>query len=176
MDFLEWVSLEADYNSVTNAPTVLDFRDLRAEADLHHHLRNECFQKAREAYRRGMKAVASFYSQQGHLHTQKLKEANQRAAEKLLEQSNKNMADHVLDLHGLYQQEALEALETFLACKVEELQASPDRKLVVYVITGRGSHSVNKKPKIKLSVFEYLKRHNFRFEEVHGGTVKVILT
>ncbi|XP_013787290.1 NEDD4-binding protein 2-like, partial [Limulus polyphemus] len=161
MDFLEWVSLEATHDSVNNAATVLDFKDLRAEANLHQHLRNECFQKAREAYRRGMKAVASFYSQQGHLHTQKLKDANQRAAEKLLEQSNKDMADFVLDLHGLYQQEALEALENFLTCKMEELRVSPDRKMVVYVITGRGSHSVNKKAKIKLSVFEYLERHNF---------------
>ena len=52
---------------------------------MHYQARAEAFRKAQEAYRRGLKAVASFYSQQGHLHTQKLKEANRRAAEKIIE-------------------------------------------------------------------------------------------
>lgn len=61
-----------------------DYHDFRAEASMHYRLRQELYQKAQEAYRRGMKNVASFYSQQGHLHTEKLREANQRAAEKIL--------------------------------------------------------------------------------------------
>lgn len=41
-----------------------EYEDYRGEANLHFRLRQECFQKAREAYRRGLKQVASFYSQQ----------------------------------------------------------------------------------------------------------------
>ena len=61
-----------------------DYQDFRAEATMHYNLRHECFQKAQEAHRRGMKDVASFYSQQGHVHSQKLREANQRAGETIL--------------------------------------------------------------------------------------------
>ena len=41
-----------------------EYEDYRGEANLHYRLRHECFQKAREAYRRGLKQVATFYSQQ----------------------------------------------------------------------------------------------------------------
>ncbi len=62
-----------------------NYQDYRAEASMHYKLRHECFQKAQEAYRRGMKGAAAFYSQQGHLHTQKLREANKRAAGNITE-------------------------------------------------------------------------------------------
>jgi hypothetical protein len=41
-----------------------DYEDIRGEANLHYRLRHDCFQKAQEAYRRGMKQVAQFYSNQ----------------------------------------------------------------------------------------------------------------
>ena len=40
------------------------YQDFRAEAEHHRQLRQECFSKAQDAYRRGMKPVASFYAQQ----------------------------------------------------------------------------------------------------------------
>lgn len=62
-----------------------DYVDYRAEASAHYKLRHQFFQKAADAYRRGMRSLASFYSQQGHLHTEKLKEANGRAADKIMQ-------------------------------------------------------------------------------------------
>lgn len=44
-----------------------EYEDIRGEANLHYRLRHECFQKAQEAYRRGMKQVANFYSNQVNL-------------------------------------------------------------------------------------------------------------
>ena len=41
-----------------------DYEDYRGEANLHIRMRHECFQKAQEAFRQGLKQVASFYSQQ----------------------------------------------------------------------------------------------------------------
>ena len=52
---------EADPVQVLEDP---QYQDLRAEASTHYRLRHECFQKAQEAHRRGLKAVACFYSQQ----------------------------------------------------------------------------------------------------------------
>ena len=40
------------------------YQDIRAETSLHYQLRKECFEKAQEAHSRGLKQVASFYSQQ----------------------------------------------------------------------------------------------------------------
>ena len=38
--------------------------DFRSDAAMHYRLRLECFEKARDAYRRRMMDVAAFYSQQ----------------------------------------------------------------------------------------------------------------
>ena len=40
------------------------YQDFRAETSIHYQLRKECFQKAQEAFRRGLRQVATFYSQQ----------------------------------------------------------------------------------------------------------------
>ena len=52
--------MSEDYEDDVDA----EYEDYRGEATLHHRLRQECFQKAQEAYRKGLKQVASFYSQQ----------------------------------------------------------------------------------------------------------------
>lgn len=41
-----------------------DYHILRQESYVHHRMRSECFEKAQEAYRRGMREVAIFYSQE----------------------------------------------------------------------------------------------------------------
>lgn len=43
---------------------LLDPEEFRGEANIHYRLRHECFQKAQEAFSRGMKQVAVFYSEQ----------------------------------------------------------------------------------------------------------------
>ena len=42
----------------------VEYEDYRGEANVHLRLRHECFQKAQEAYRRGLKQLAGYYSQQ----------------------------------------------------------------------------------------------------------------
>lgn len=56
----------------------------RARAAQHKQLQYENFQKAQVAYRSGQGAVASFYAQQGHLHADRLREANRHAAHAIL--------------------------------------------------------------------------------------------
>ncbi|XP_029444995.1 NEDD4-binding protein 2 isoform X2 [Rhinatrema bivittatum] len=100
-----------------------NYNDFRAEALLHRSRQQGCFHKAAEAYRRGMKGVATFYAQQGHLHGQKLKEANARAAEQIFERLNEPLLpENVLDLHGLHVEEALKHLRHVLKEKTEGSQ------------------------------------------------------
>ncbi|XP_033743173.1 LOW QUALITY PROTEIN: NEDD4-binding protein 2-like [Pecten maximus] len=154
-----------------------DYDDFRAEANIHHRLRHECFQKAQEAYRRGMRDVASFYSKQGHGHSQKIKEANQRAAEKILQSRNSLLKDRsAVDLHGLHVEEAIEALERIIPEREEDLRTYPDkRKQHLVIITGRGSHSKGGIARIRPAVLRFLVTNGYKYSEIYKGCFKILL-
>lgn len=149
-----------------------DYADYRAEASLHYRLRQECFAKAQKAHCRGHKSVAVFYSQQGSLHTEKLKAANMRAAEMIVEQRNTlSGADpYSLDLHGLHVDEAIHTLRNFIANKQSERRADVR---YISVVTGRGKHSLGGVAKIKPAVLNFLRDNKFRYSEPQPGLIKV---
>ncbi|XP_008938477.1 PREDICTED: NEDD4-binding protein 2 [Merops nubicus] len=151
------------------------YNDLRAEAFCHQQKRQECLKKAGEAYRMGMKPVAAFYAHQGHLHEQKMKEANHAAAVQIFEKVNAALLPmNVLDLHGLHVDEAVNQLSRVLQEKSEEYQQTGG-KPYLSVITGRGSHSQGGVARIRPAAIRYLTSHNFRFTEVKPGCLKVML-
>lgn len=147
-----------------------EYEDLRGEATLHYRLRHECFQKAKEAYRRGLKQVASFYSQQGHQHTQKIKEANMRASEQILADRNVDIEkNQMLDLHGLHVDEAIAALNRIIP------QKELDRCKNLTVMTGRGSHSRGGIARLRPAVVAYLNANKYNFTELQPGVFKLSL-
>ncbi|KAF1646935.1 NEDD4-binding protein 2, partial [Eudyptes chrysocome] len=138
------------------------YDDLRAEAFCHQQKRQECLKKAGEAYRMGMKPVAAFYAHQGHLHEQKMKEANHAAAVQIFEKVNTSLLPmNVLDLHGLHVDEAVNQLSRVLQEKSEEYQQTGGKPYLC-VITGRGSHSQGGVARIRPAAIRYLTSHNFR--------------
>ncbi|NWW72639.1 N4BP2 protein, partial [Climacteris rufus] len=138
------------------------YDDLRAEAFCHQQKRQECWKKAGEAYRMGMKPVAAFYAHQGRLHEQKMKEANHAAAMQIFERVNTSLLPvNVLDLHGLHVDEAVNQLSRVLQEKSEEYQQTGG-KPYLSVITGRGSHSQGGVARIRPAAIRYLTSHNFR--------------
>lgn len=139
------------------------YNNLRAEAALHAKLRAENFQKAAHARSKKQWELASYYAQQGHMHTDKTKEANNRAAGFILT-LNQDMSD-TLDMHGLHVNEALEALKE----KIATAQTGKS----VHVITGRGSHSKGREARIKPAVLQFLRQNGYRFEETNAGMLKV---
>ncbi|XP_014666861.1 PREDICTED: uncharacterized protein LOC106808600 [Priapulus caudatus] len=150
-----------------------EYHDFRAEAFQHHKLRQECFQKAAVAHGQNMHQVAVYYGQQGRLHTQKILEANSRAAERILHYRNAETDANMLDVHGLHVTEAIDAVERFLACRASECAQSATR--YISIITGRGVHSKGGSAKIKPAVIDYLRRHNYRVAEPQPGMVQVYL-
>ncbi|KFQ36674.1 NEDD4-binding protein 2, partial [Mesitornis unicolor] len=151
------------------------YEDLRAEAFCHQQKRQECFRKAGEAYRMGMKPVAAFYAHQGRLHEQKMKEANHAAAVQIFERVNTSLLPvNVLDLHGLHVDEAVDHLSRVLQAKSEEYQQTGGKPYLC-VITGRGSHSQGGVARIRPAAIRYLTSHNFRFTEIKPGCLKVML-
>ncbi|XP_058949997.2 uncharacterized protein [Pocillopora verrucosa] len=179
----DWSWLDLDVPSrpnsdVSSFQTLEDpsYLDYRAEAFQHYNLRDECFKKAALAFSKKQGQLAQFYAQQGHLHTEKIKEANARAAALILDQKNELTDDNTIDLHGLHVTEAIEALENMLSERIDSC-SSLARKGCKFlnVVTGRGNHSRGGKARIKPAIIEYLKKHNYRFTEPHPGLVKVFL-
>uniref|UniRef100_A0A4W3IM91 Smr domain-containing protein n=1 Tax=Callorhinchus milii TaxID=7868 RepID=A0A4W3IM91_CALMI len=152
-----------------------DYVDFRAEASVHRRKQQECFSKAAEAHQRGLKEVATHYAQQGHLHGEKMKEANHRAAVRIFDQVNASLLpNNVLDLHGLHVNEALYHLKNVLLEKLHEHQQKGGKSFLS-VITGRGNHSQGGVARLKPAVIEYLNSQNFRFKEPQPGVIHVLL-
>ncbi|XP_018591553.2 NEDD4-binding protein 2 isoform X1 [Scleropages formosus] len=176
-------SKDLPQTSKTKEPEVVQFQDtddpeyedFRAEAVLQRKKQQECIGKAADAYTRGMKDVASFYAQQGHLHGLKMKEANHRAAMQIFKRVNASLLpQNILDLHGLHVDEALYHLAQVLEDKTKECQNSGCRPQLS-VITGRGNHSLGGVARIRPAVIDYLKSHSYRFTEPKTGLLLVTL-
>lgn len=152
-----------------------EYQDFRAEANLQRKRQLESFAKAAEAYKQGHKEVASFYAQQGHLHGQRMREANHRAAVQIFERVNSSLLpNNILDLHGLHVEEALEHLEHVLEQKTTECEGGLCRPQLS-VITGRGNHSQGGVARIRPAVLDYLTNKQYRFTEPKPGLVLVSL-
>ncbi|CAN8012656.1 unnamed protein product [Ixodes pacificus] len=151
-----------------------DYDVIRREATVHYHMRQEAFRKAKEAYQRGMKTVAAFYSQQGRAYAQKMREANERASEKLVQLRNAGGDDNSLDLHGLHVQEAIQVLKNFVKLKKREAWCL-QKKVVLRIITGRGAHSALNIPKVKFAVEGFLLSSQLNYKEVQAGMFHVML-
>jgi NEDD4-binding protein 2 len=145
------------FQDLEDAPS---YDDLRAEAALHAKLRSEAFQKAAGARSQKQGEVALYYAQIGHSHTERMKEANRRAADLILQLQN-DVSSQYLDLHGLHVEEAIAALQ-------ERLLSASDE--VLYVITGKGIHSKGE-ARIKPAVMHYLRSKGYMFEEQTGRLI-----
>ncbi|EDO49717.1 predicted protein, partial [Nematostella vectensis] len=148
-----------------------EYADFRAEAAIHYQLRDECFKKAALAFSKKQGQLAQFYASQGRIHSEKIKQANDRAAARILENTNTGHDKYSLDLHGLHVTEALRALSE----RLTHQESSKNRPRYISVVTGRGNHSRGGKAKIKPAVLEYLRQHDYRHEQLHPGLVRVYL-
>ncbi|XP_077059653.1 NEDD4-binding protein 2 isoform X2 [Siphateles boraxobius] len=152
-----------------------EYEDFRTEATLQRRQQIECFNKAAEAHRQGRKDVASFYAQQGHMHGEKMHEANHRAAMQIFQRVNASLLpQNILDLHGLHVDEALYHLSQVLTEKNLECRQGLCRSQLS-IITGRGNHSQGGVPRIRPAVLDYLKNQHYSYTEPKTGLVLVTL-
>lgn len=152
-----------------------EYEDFRTEATLQRRQQIECFNKAAEAHRQGRKDVASFYAQQGHMHGEKMREANHRAAMQIFQRVNTSLLpQNILDLHGLHVDEALYHLSQVLTEKNLECRQGLCRPQLS-IITGKGNHSQGGVARIRPAVLDYLKNQHYSYTEPKTGLVLVTL-
>ncbi|KAK7081973.1 hypothetical protein SK128_023028 [Halocaridina rubra] len=147
----------------------------RDEAQTHYIQRQECYRKAQEAHKQGLKSAASYYASIGKLHWEKFKDANERASLKILEAVNAKKDANVLDLHLLHVSEALTAAQAFLAEREQVVAARGIQQMQVSLITGHGAHSEGGQARLKPAVKSFLTNKGYKFHEGNIGMFVVTL-
>lgn len=127
-------------------------------------LRNECLEKARNMYLRGLTSAALYYSELAQVHKNKYEQANQSAAIYFVnshsQQHNNN--NTLLDLHYLYVSEALQVLDLFIDNHISQLQNTNKKCITLNLITGRGARSAGGRARVKPAVLRRLKQRHLK--------------
>ncbi|EPY50340.1 SMR and DUF1771 domain-containing protein [Schizosaccharomyces cryophilus OY26] len=145
-----------------------DYEKYRHLAGGEAEKRGHFFQMAQQAYASGQKAEAHELSQKGKECGQKMEEYNRKAAYAIYLYKNTHCQPDELDLHGLYIDEAVQAVRQRIHnC----IQRGEDH---LHVIVGKGNHSVGHVEKLKPAVIQMLEQNNFRYStEVNEGRIYV---
>lgn len=129
--------------------------------------RNECIEKARNMYTRGLTSVAAYYSELAQVHKNKFEYANHCAATCFVngQTTQKNACNSdgtLLDLHFLFVPEAIQILDIFIDNHLEKLHKTGKKSIHLYLITGRGSRSAGGKARIKPATISRLRKRNLK--------------
>lgn len=73
------------------------------------------------------------------------------------------LSSTTLDLHYMFVAEALRILDVFIDAHMKKLNQSPNRKKIIYIITGRGQHSIGARSRIKPAVSSRLNQRKLRY-------------
>lgn len=156
--------------------SLLAFQECRNKAQHHTQMKAECYQKAKDAIQKGDTSVAVYYSQIANLHKSRIDMYNHKAANSIMEAHNiKQTNPDMLDLHYLHVIEAIQCLDIFLDKQIEKLKAIGKVYKHIFVITGRGLHSVGGFSLIKIRTKNRLRERYLTWTEVNPGLLRVRL-
>ncbi|KAK8136643.1 Smr domain protein [Apiospora sp. TS-2023a] len=134
--------------------------------------RNECFDKAHQAYERGDGAEAKQLSNEGKRHASQMESYNKQASEYIFRENNATgrVADDTVDLHGQFVEEAEDILEK----RIRDARARGQTHL--HVIVGQGHHSAGHVQKIKPRVEQVCRELGLHYAtEDNAGRIYVDL-
>lgn len=146
------------------------YKEMMEEVDKHAKARGECFDKSKEAFANGDKALAKQLSDQGKAEGALMEEAREKGHERIFAYRNSHLKPSEIDLHGLQLEFAMKKAEQFVD-NAKAKGISP-----ILIITGAGNHSAKDKgPLIKPEVQKMVKSKGYAFEEVNNGSISVTL-
>jgi len=146
--------------------------NLRDKAQELAKKRGDCFERSQKAFKSGEKAKAKELSDEGKKYDKEMIECNKKAANLIFKLNNtdKNLPIHEIDLHGLFVEEAKNfAEERIKLCKEKKVDA-------LIIIVGRGNHSIDNIPKIKPAIEQLVKSNGLesRMNEPNPGCITVL--
>lgn len=118
--------------------------------------RDQSFRSSQNAYKRGDGLKAKMDSNLGKNYKKLADEANKSAAEAIFIQNNENRPSTVIDLHGLYVNEAIDILEEYVIFGINNCFHQLD------VIVGQGNHS-DDGPKLKPNVMLFAENNGIPY-------------
>lgn len=163
LDFIDYCSPEE---------ALIEAENHRLIAEKFYQQRRECISKAQDSTGHSNLAKMQYYLQMVDWYKRLMEKANSKAAKAMLKGYE---GATTLDLHTLSVSEATLLLDLFLDEHIRLLKKKNSRKEVLYIITGRGAHSVGGKPKIKNVAQQRLAARSVLFEEQNPGMLKVII-
>lgn len=137
--------------------------DLRQEIQDHTENQKACYTRAREAIEKKNYELATYMSNIAKYHKTRADEAKHEVANMIAAIHEKTQASNtVLDLHYLNLVEASVVLEEFLDRNISRLRDTRKPYNDLFVITGRGKHSINGVASIKNKTKSILAKRGLR--------------
>jgi len=130
----------------------------------------EASEQSQYEYHHGSKSKAKTLSNEKNDLYQQMNQKNRQAAELIFEHYNQGRAQNVIDLHGLYVEEALEYLQQ----KVYDCRSNNISQLTV--ITGKGNNSPQNIAKIKPKVEKFASENHLKMIPYDGHVVLELTT
>ncbi|EEB06911.2 SMR and DUF1771 domain-containing protein [Schizosaccharomyces japonicus yFS275] len=141
------------------------YRDLASEVA---RKRAKYFEESKAAYERGDKAQAHELSTLGKQCSVELEKYNRQAAAAIYRYKNTQCQPDEIDLHGLYVDEAVQAVEQ----RIQNCYKFGFDHL--HIIVGKGTHSANHVEKLRPAVLQKLQELSLRFQsEENAGRILV---
>ncbi|KAI9361261.1 hypothetical protein DFJ73DRAFT_814590 [Zopfochytrium polystomum] len=148
-------------------------------------LRNECFHRAANMYRKGNitgRGSAAYYSTLGREHTAQMEVWNARAAEAITRQNAQRHGGFdpfIADVHGLTRKEAIkatdDALEAWIQANRHPDSVRPVKRLPLRIITGAGAHSSKNRPVLLPALLAHVKKKGWRTSMESGDGSFLVL-
>ncbi|OJD34242.1 smr domain-containing protein [Diplodia corticola] len=150
-----------------------EYDRLRDAARNERSKRQDCFDRAHEAYEAGDGAKAHELSEAGKRHAAKMDEYNKQASEFIFRENNAEdrVAGDEIDLHGQFTEEAEDILEERIRYAQKHGQTH------LHVIVGKGNHSTGHVQKLKPRCEQVCRDLGLQFRtEDNAGRMYVDLT
>ncbi|KAB2578328.1 putative smr domain-containing protein [Lasiodiplodia theobromae] len=150
-----------------------EYDRLRELARNERSKRQDCFDRAHEAYESGDGAKAHELSEAGKRHAAKMDEYNRQASEFIFRENNAEdrVAGDEIDLHGQFVEEAEDILEERIRYAQKHGQTH------LHVIVGKGNHSTGHVQKLKPRCEQVCRDLGLQFRtEENAGRIYVDLT
>ena len=155
------------------------YSESRGEAREFAHIRDTCFEQARQSQLIGNKALAKELSLKGQLYNMQMKSTHEKAREAIYQQRNpvssERGQDCLIDLHGLHVSEAIHILKVELAA-IRNATCTTGERAQAMICVGTGHHTKGSHTaRLPVAVEQFLLDEGLHYTQPQPGLLRVAL-